>query len=68
MENSFVYRLFINKWDTAGQERFKSITCNYYHGSHGIMIVYDISDKESFNAVKTWMAEVKKSYKKVCIE
>lgn len=47
-------------WDTAGQERFQTITCNYYNGAHGIIIVYDVTDRESFNSVKRWMAEIKK--------
>ena len=47
-------------WDTAGQERFQTITSNYYNGAHGILVVYDVTDRESFNAVKRWMAEVKK--------
>ena len=38
-------KLYIKKWDTAGQERFKTITNSYYKGAHGIMVVYDISDK-----------------------
>ena len=54
------------KWDTAGQERFKTITCNYYHGAHGIIVVYDISDKESFNGVKNWMNDIKKLAEKIC--
>ena len=51
-------------WDTAGQERFRTITCNYYNNAHGILIVYDITDKESFNAVKEWIAEIDKYGKK----
>ena len=50
----------LNIWDTAGQERFKTITSTYYKGSHGIALVYDITDKESFNAIHNWVGEVKK--------
>ena len=35
-------------WDTAGQERFRSITTSYYRGSQGIIIIYDITNRESF--------------------
>eukprot|EP00362_Geleiidae_sp_MMETSP1317_P000523 CAMPEP_0201281586 /NCGR_PEP_ID=MMETSP1317-20130820/3419_1 /ASSEMBLY_ACC=CAM_ASM_000770 /TAXON_ID=187299 /ORGANISM="Undescribed Undescribed, Strain Undescribed" /LENGTH=175 /DNA_ID=CAMNT_0047591835 /DNA_START=1 /DNA_END=528 /DNA_ORIENTATION=+ len=45
-------------WDTAGQERFRTITSSYYRGAHGIMVVYDITDRESFEAVKQWMQEI----------
>ena len=47
-------------WDTAGQERFKTITSSYYKGAHGIIVVYDITDKESFKNINTWMNEVEK--------
>ncbi|KAF1744813.1 hypothetical protein MXB_78, partial [Myxobolus squamalis] len=47
-------------WDTAGQERFRTITSSYYRGAHGIIIVYDITDKESFSNVTQWLEEVKK--------
>ena len=47
-------------WDTAGQDRFRTITCSYYRGAHGIIIVYDITDRESFETVKTWMNEIDK--------
>jgi Ras-related protein Rab-1A len=45
-------------WDTAGQERFRTITSSYYRGSHGIIIVYDITDMESFDNVKMWINEI----------
>eukprot|EP01120_Amphizonella_sp_Union-15-10_P003899 TRINITY_DN1434_c0_g1_i1.p1 TRINITY_DN1434_c0_g1~~TRINITY_DN1434_c0_g1_i1.p1 ORF type:complete len:202 (-),score=30.01 TRINITY_DN1434_c0_g1_i1:34-639(-) len=44
-------------WDTGGQERFRTITNNYYRGSHGIVIVYDITNKESFDNLSTWISQ-----------
>ncbi|XBI61726.1 hypothetical protein VPH35_042478 [Triticum aestivum] len=46
------------QWDTAGQERFKTITSSYYRGAHGIIIVYDVTDQDSFNNVKQWLNEI----------
>ncbi|KAF0976200.1 hypothetical protein FDP41_004875 [Naegleria fowleri] len=42
-------------WDTAGQERFRTI---YYRGAHGIIIVYDVTDQDSFSNVKQWLSEI----------
>jgi len=47
-------------WDTAGQERFRTITSSYYRGAHGIIIVYDVTDHESFTNVKTWLSEIER--------
>jgi Ras-related protein Rab-1A len=48
------------QWDTAGQERFHTITTSYYRGANAIVIVYDITDKDSFDHVKKWMIEIDK--------
>ena len=39
-------------WDTAGQERFRTITSSYYRGAHGIIVVYDTTDSETFEHVR----------------
>jgi len=47
-------------YDTAGQERFRTVTASFYRGAHGILLVYDITDKESFgNRVEEWLREIK---------
>ena len=46
-------------WDTAGQERYKSITNAYYKGAKGALLVYDISNRESFNNTTKWISELK---------
>jgi len=45
-------------WDTAGQERFRTITSSYYRGSHGVLVLYDITDRESFENAEVWLREV----------
>ncbi|KAG6538593.1 hypothetical protein ZIOFF_003717 [Zingiber officinale] len=55
---SYISTIGVDFWDTAGQERFRTITSSYYRGAHGIIVVYDVTDQESFNNVKTWLNEI----------
>ncbi|QRW09734.1 Ras-related protein Rab-18 [Ceratobasidium sp. AG-Ba] len=45
-------------WDTAGQERFRTITSSYYRGAQGIILVYDVANRESFEALPKWFSEL----------
>lgn len=46
-------------WDTAGQERFRSVTRSYYRGAAGALLVYDISSRDSFNALSNWLRDAR---------
>lgn len=48
----------IQIWDTAGQDRFKAITSTYYRAAVGAILVYDISNRSSFDNLSTWIAEI----------
>eukprot|EP00501_MAST-03F_sp_TOSAG23-6_P001524 GSMAST32.ASY1.ANO1.1586.1 assembled CDS len=47
-------------WDTAGQERFRTITSAYYRGADGIIMVYDVTRRDSFDHVQDWLNEVER--------
>ncbi|XP_042240785.1 ras-related protein Rab-21-like [Homarus americanus] len=47
-------------WDTAGQERFHALGPIYYRESHGAILVYDITDEDSFQKVKNWVRELRR--------
>ena len=49
----------IQLWDTAGQERFRSITKNYYASSQGLLFIYDITKRETFENLDEWFKNVK---------
>ena len=51
----------IQIWDTAGHEAFQSITRTYYKGAVGALLVYDITNKESFKHIETWYNEIKEN-------
>ena len=55
--DNLTYR--VQLWDTSGQETFKSITRNYYKNSACALVVYDITSRESFQNVATWIEEIR---------
>lgn len=60
---TFKYENFTIKlqlWDTAGQERFKNVANTYYKGAHSVLLVYDITNPNSFKNLETWINEVDK--------
>ncbi|EDO32176.1 predicted protein [Nematostella vectensis] len=56
-------RIKLQIWDTAGQERFRSITYSYYRNTVGCLIIYDITNRDSFVNVMDWYKEAKQ-----CVE
>jgi len=50
-------RVVLNIWDTAGDARLRALTSSYYRGTQGIFLVYDVTNRESFDAVAWWFAE-----------
>lgn len=53
-------RIRLELWDTAGMERYRTIYNSYYHSAHGVMVVYDITDRRSFENLKNyWLNEVR---------
>ncbi|CAM8958071.1 unnamed protein product [Rhodiola kirilowii] len=54
-------RMKLTIWDTAGQERFGTLISSYYRGAHGIILVYDVTRRDTFmNLAKTWAKEVER--------
>ncbi|KAM7533318.1 hypothetical protein Aperf_G00000120099 [Anoplocephala perfoliata] len=52
-------RVKLQIWDTAGQERYRTITTAYYRGALGFILMYDITNEDSFNAVRDWVTQIK---------
>ncbi|XP_053121141.1 sperm axonemal maintenance protein CFAP97D1 isoform X2 [Hemicordylus capensis] len=45
-------------WDTAGQERFRTLTPSYYRGAQGVILVYDVTRRETFLGLENWLREL----------
>ncbi|KAA0719196.1 Ras-related protein [Triplophysa tibetana] len=56
---AFVSTVGIDFKDTAGQERYRTITTAYYRGAMGFILMYDITNEDSFNAVQDWSTQIK---------
>lgn len=54
-------RVKLQIWDTAGQERFRTITSTYYRGTHGVIVVYDVTSGDTFANVKRWLHEIEQN-------
>jgi len=52
-------RIKLTIWDTAGQERFRTLTSSYYRGAQGVVLVYDVTRRDSFENLAEWLKEVK---------
>ncbi|KAH9013702.1 ras family-domain-containing protein [Lactarius pseudohatsudake] len=55
-------------WDTSGEERFRTIVSSYYRGTQAIILVYDISDRKSFETIEWWFAERSKHAPKSAVK
>ena len=53
------HEIRLNIWDTAGEERFRNITSQYYKGAEGIILVFDLTKKESFDKINDWIKQIK---------
>jgi Ras-related protein Rab-18 len=52
-------RIKLTVWDTAGQERFRTLTSSYYRGAQGVVMVYDVTRRDSFDNLDHWLKEIK---------
>ena len=46
-------------WDTAGQDRFRAITKNYYKSANGVLLIYDISNLQTYENAKNWISQIR---------
>ena len=49
----------VQLWDTAGQERFRTIAKSYYKGAHGIVLIYDVTNRKSYDNIRKWLVQIK---------
>lgn len=63
---SFQKKIKLHIWDTSGDKAFKNIVQAYYNSVAGVMLVYDITKRESFENVQQWLAEFREKTHKLC--
>ena len=51
-------RIKVTVWDTAGQERFRTLTASYFHKVQGLILVYDVTRRETFDSLSMWNNEI----------
>ena len=51
-------RIKLQIWDTAGQERFRTITTSYFRGAQGILLVYDVTERQTFLSIRNWVQQI----------
>ena len=56
-------RVKMQIWDTAGQERFRTVVSTYFRGAHGILLLYDVTNRDSFKNLESWLIEIEKNAK-----
>jgi small GTP-binding protein len=56
--NYYTKKIKLYIWDTAGQERFRNIAQQYYNGADGIFLVFDVTDRNSYDKVTEWMKQI----------
>ena len=61
--NKFKIRLQI--WDTSGEEKFRTITKNFYRNADGLLVVFDLTKKESYDHIRIWINEAKENNDKL---
>lgn len=58
ISNCVFYVCLFFFYECVGQERFRTITSSYYRGAHGIIVVYDISEEETFDHIPAWLDDI----------
>lgn len=54
-------------WDTSGDERYRAITRQYYKDAQGVLLVYDVTDRESFEGLGVWLTEIRDNAPESCV-
>jgi GTPase SAR1 family protein len=59
--------MVLQVWDTAGQERFRALNKTFYKNSLGAMVIFDLTDRNSFDNLGRWMTELKDNVEEVAV-